>query len=163
MLLEVVEQRCINYIKNYPTPVVPLKHIAEFVREDADCADITEQELREFLMHHAEFIVVEPGQKMSRREIKDIESMGIVVGPRVVWIHRKPTPQEMAESIRASLDRMNSALMHALNESSEELKEEDTGQLREILQRAKDLRGKFDTIMPGGEPADQEEEDKKNE
>lgn len=124
MILEVVEQRCLDYLKQISHPLAPIHAVLRYVREDEKCADTTEQGLIAFLRKHELFRVIEP------------EPPGIM---SVILETRLPSESEMKALMNDQLSNMTDALAKALREAEARGDEVTAARITKLLERARTL------------------------
>jgi hypothetical protein len=147
MNLELVETKCVNYLKQTQNPLVPVSILLSHLRQDALCSDITEQELLEFLRPHELFKVVEPPDR-DEEEIEDLDAVGIPSGPRVILNTRVPTPAEISDLLGKQMQTMTDALYRALAEATQSGDTESCERISEILSRAEQLQQQIEDVLP---------------
>ena len=148
MNLELIEEKCVNYLDQVTNPIVPVATLLEHVRQDEACAAITQNELLEFLRGNHAFLVVERGdEEQDPEEAAGLREIGFVPGPRVLLKKRAPTKEELAGLIQQQLERMNAALHQGLKGATREGDAEAVAKIREILARADQLRDHIDDIL----------------
>jgi len=148
MDLELVEEKCVSYLDQVTNPIAPVATLLQHVRQEEGCESLTQQHLLEFLRGNQAFIVVErEGEDEDAEEADALREVGYVPGPRVLLKRRTPTKEELAGLIEQQLDRMNAALHQGLKGATREGDAQSVAKIREILNRADELRDHIDDIL----------------
>ncbi len=148
MKLERVEELCLNYLTQNSVALVPVNAMLEHCRRDPECAQLSLDELLDFLRHHELVHVVERPALDSDEEQELISDTGFDLGPRAILHSRMPSREEIAAAMQENLERMSTALASALREA--ERAEEDPATLRQIkeaIEKASALRGKIEEMF----------------
>ena len=132
MILEAVEQRCLNYLKQVKNPLAPMHAVLHYVREHADCAEVTEQELIGFLSKHELFHVIAPEPP---EEV------------RVILVTRIPSKAEIRTAMNDQCSNMIDALEKALREAEACGDEATQARVAEMLERARTLADKMKDVL----------------
>ena len=125
MNLEAVENRCIEYLGQVVSPLVPLSRLLRFVRQSDACAQVSEDELLVFLRPHPLFKVIEPMVAMNGGE-----------EPQVALASRIPSQAELTAMMREQLLQMLSALEKAEHEAEASADDTLRERIREMRSRA---------------------------
>jgi hypothetical protein len=147
MNLEVVEHKCLLYLKQAANPLVPVATLLNHLRNDTECGEVTECDLLGFLRKHELFKVLEAPRDLDPDEAAELAELGIVTGPRVILTTRIPTKAEIAAAITEHMDRMTDALAQAQENAQRREDPEAEEKVREILDRAEDLKKKFKDLL----------------
>ncbi|MCC6143036.1 MAG: hypothetical protein IT368_04430 [Candidatus Hydrogenedentes bacterium] len=137
MNLEVVEQRCLNYLQQAENPLVPLDRLLEYCRRDEACKGLDEAALKRFCKDHERMRVIEPDTGLP-----GVDILGTSLEPRVVLDTRIPSQRELGVMMFDQLDRMVEALEAALTEGRR-VDPESVHQLEDALRRAGALRDRL--------------------
>lgn len=147
MNLEALEQACLKYLQQTKNPLVPVRTLLNHVQLKPQCREVSEPELLAFLRKHELFKVVDAPSERDPEEEAELESLGLVTGPRVILVTRVPTPTEIAAIITEQMSSMTDALYRALAEATETGDVEACNQINEVLQRAAQLQKKIGDIL----------------
>jgi len=148
MNLERIEEKCVNYLDQVTNPIVPVATLLEHLRQDETCAAVTQAQLLEFLRANHAFVVVERGdEEEDPQQTAGLKEIGFVPGPRVLLKKRTPTKGELAGLIEQQLERMNVALHQGLKGATRDGDAGAVAKIREILNRADELRDHLDDIL----------------
>jgi hypothetical protein len=142
MNLEDVEERCINYLRQAANPLVSVHTLLEYCRREPSCAELSEQELIDFLRPHELVRVVDPPPPEDPVQLGVYAESGLDMGPRAILKARMPSPREAATIMDSQLDNMLSALGKALEEADRAQQTEMAARIRETIQRTELLREK---------------------
>lgn len=144
MNLESVEQRCLAFLGETPNPLVPVARLLDELRQDEDCAGVTEAELLGFLRKHELFTVVDPLSLPSDpAELAELEAAGMMTKPRVMLTSRTPTKAELIEALQRNMGTMMNALDAAMNQARGERNPEMAMGVQAVLKRARDMQKKM--------------------
>lgn len=132
MILEIVEQRCLNYLKQIKEPLAEIHAVLHYVREDAQCADATEHEVVEFLRKHELFRVI------------NSEPPGTV---RVILVTRIPAKGEMQALLNEQWSNMADALDKALRDAEARGDDATRARVAEMIERARAIQGKMKDLL----------------
>ena len=132
MILETVEQRCLNYLKQIKDPLAPVHAVLHYVREDEQCADTTEHELIEFLRKHELFRVIEPDPPQTAR---------------VILVTRIPSKAVMGALLNEQWSNMTDALDKALREVEACGDDATRARVAEMIERARSIQGKMKDLL----------------
>jgi hypothetical protein len=120
MILERLEELCINYLQQAENPVVPVGALLEFCRRDAGCADTTLEELQSFLRPHADIQFIEGPTSAESVTMDDFSQAGLEMGARAVLNTRIPSKKEMAAMMVQQLNDMRELLNTSLTAAQKE-------------------------------------------
>jgi hypothetical protein len=146
MNLELIEHKCVLYLKHAANPLVPFATLLRFLHNDDECGEVPENDLLEFLRTHAAFKVID-AQRHDPEEIEDLAEAGIDTGPRVILKTRIPTQAEIKDNIAQHMGTMTNALHRALAEATEAGDTEACKRIGEIIERAEKLQEKLDDML----------------
>ena len=115
MDLEAIEQRCLAYLCEASSPLVPLGKLHRHIEEDAKCGDVSSEALADFLRNHPLVRVVEGYGHGNTAPLED--DAGPPRGPAAILESRVPTREEMAAIIEENMAAITGALSSALAEA----------------------------------------------
>jgi hypothetical protein len=144
MNLEAIEQRCLVYLQDVRKPLVPIARLLDVLREDEDCADVSEAELLAFLRKHELFTVIEPYGMAEDGNSEELESAGIMTTPNVMLATRVPSKTELTSALHEQMGTMLNALETALNQARNGNNPKLAMQVQAVLKRARELQQKLD-------------------
>ena len=147
MNLEVIEEKCLNYLRQSPNPLVPVDTLLEFCRREPECGKLERQELLDFLRPHALVKVVDGPEEGEEIDQAAFGEAGINMGPRVILHSRVPTKEQMADIIAAQMKNMTEMLVEALNLARKAKDEAHIQELEAALQKSEDLRQKMNKLL----------------
>ena len=148
MNLEVVEQKCLNYLKQASNPLVDVDVLYRHVSQDGSAGALSRADLVDFLRHHELFKVMEPvGMAVDPETERLLGEAGLPAAPQAILCTRIPTQAELAEAIRQQLERMGSALVSALREAREHDDEARAANIETALQRMQHLEQKLKAFL----------------
>jgi len=143
MNLEHVEELCLNYLGQAANPLVPLNVLLEHCKRDAQCADLTMTDLKDFLEHHDAVHVLDEAVAKAPDDLDALRSLGVDTGPRAILMTRMPSQAEIIRNIGENLANMMQALNAAFADAGKVKDVNNLEQIREALKRAQDLEAKF--------------------
>jgi hypothetical protein len=147
MNLEIIEEKCLNYLRQAPNPLVPAETLLEFCRREPECAKLELNELLEFLRPHAEVKVVDGPQDGEEIDQETFGAAGIVMGPRAILNSRVPTKDQMADIIAAQMKNMTEMLVEALDMARKAKDEAHIQELEAALKKSEALRQKMNKLL----------------
>jgi hypothetical protein len=148
MNLETIEQRCLVYLSEVKRPLTPIAQLLNVLREDEDCADVSEAELLGFLRKHELFTVVEPQGLAADGELADA---GLMSTPSVILTTRLPSKTELANALQQHMGTMLNALEAAVDQARNENNPKLAMEAKAVLKRARELQEKMDDAgLTGG-------------
>ena len=106
MILEAVENRCIEYLGQVVSPLVPVSRLLRFVTQADACEQVSEEELLAFLRPHPLFKVIDP-----------MEAVNGSGEPQVTLASRIPSQAELTAQMQEQLLKMLDALEKAEHEA----------------------------------------------
>jgi len=121
MILEIVEQRCRNYLQQIENPLAPIHAVLNYVQQEESCADTTEQELIEFLRKHELFRVIES---------EPFNMASVILTTRI------PSQSEMRALMAEQWSGMLDALNKALREAQARGDDATRARVTEMIERA---------------------------
>ena len=152
MNLEIIEQRCLAYLKQVSNPLVPFESIVRHLRSAAACPPFEEAELLAFLRKHELFRVIDPPQEHDAPEIgAGLDAMGVFTGPQVILDTRVPTVGEAGDLIDQSLACMSEALDRAMDVARETDDKEAQDRVLDVMARARKLKEMVHHVFHGEE------------
>lgn len=143
MNLELVEQRCLKYLEQAATPLVPLRTLLAHVRKDEQFGDVSEQDLLSFLRKHEQVHVIEADADSDPEQAEAMAQGGFSQGPYIILRTRIPTKSEMALLIQEQLEKMITALEGALGEAIKSGDDENQRRVQELIERSQEFRDKL--------------------
>lgn len=147
MNLEIIEEKCLNYLRQAPNPLVPVDTLVEFCRRESDFAKLNRQELLDFLRPHADVKVIDGPED---GEVIDQETFGVAginMGPRVILNSRVPTKDQMTDIIAAQVKNMTEMLVEALDLARKANDEAHIEELENALRKSEALRQKMNKLL----------------
>ena len=147
MNLEAIEEKCLNYLRQAPNPLVPVDTLLEFCRREPECGKLDRQELLDFLRPHADVKVIDGPQDGEVIDQETFGAAGIVMGPRVILNSRVPTKDQMADIIAAQMKNMTEMLVEALDMARKAKDEAHIQELEAALQKSEALRQKMNKLL----------------
>lgn len=136
MHLEVVEQRCLNYLQQASSPIVPIPRLLEYLRQFDDCKHVALEELTDFLREHGLFRVFEP----LPIDPAMAHSLCISTDRRVLLATRVPTSAETHAAMSESLDVLSQTLGSAMRDAEERNDDALRQNVESLLRRVEALR-----------------------
>ena len=147
MNLEKIEEKCLHYLAQANTPLVPVDTLVEFCRRDPECGKLDRQSLLAFLRPHAQVQVMEGPDIGDAIDQETFQNAGINMGPRAILNTRIPAREEMAEILIEQLKDMTDVLVEALNQARKSGDNERISQLEETLIKSEVLRVKMNKLL----------------
>jgi hypothetical protein len=148
MKLEVIEQKCLNYLKQVSNPLVDVNVLYGHVMEGPDTEGLSYVDLLDFLRHHELFKVMEPvGMAVDPDTEQMLGEAGLPVTPQVILCTRIPTQAELAQAIREQLGQMKSALVSAMREAAEKEDPARKEKVQLALHKMQMLEEKLDAFL----------------
>lgn len=145
MNLELVEERCLKYLEQVASPMVPLRTLLAHLWQDENCADVTEAEILPFLRKH-ELVHVIESDDTDPEQAQAMAEAGMSQGPYVILRTRIPTKAEMAGLMQEQLDTMKAALERAMEEAVEAGDNDTQKKIQELLEKSQEFRDKLKGI-----------------
>jgi len=139
MQLEMVEQRCLTYLQQVSNPIVPFSRLLAYLRQFADCGEVGEDDLAEFLDKHELFRLFNP-LPMDPAQARVV---GLSTERRVILKTRVPTRAEAYASMNEILDSMSGALGAAIRDANEREDIELRHKAELLLQRIEKIRAEL--------------------
>ncbi len=146
MILERVEERCLEYLAQTTNPLVSVGVLLEVCQRDEGGRDLDLPVLLDFLRAHAEIDVLDGPTEEERVSPGAFSQAGIEMGPRAILKTRIPAPRDMLGMLAAQIQTMKDVLGKALANTEGEA-DARTEKLREALLRAEALETKFRQSM----------------
>jgi hypothetical protein len=143
MNLELVEQRCLKYLEQVATPLVPIRTLLAHLWKDDEFADASEKDLLSFLRKHAQVYVIESDAEADPEQAQAMADEGFSQGPYIILRTRIPTKSEMALLIQEQLETMVAALEKALDEAINSGDGESQHRIHQLLERSREFREKL--------------------
>ena len=143
MGMETIEERCLTYLSQVSSPLVPFGSLLGYVQRDEESEAITGQDLLSFLRFHELIHVVDAPQ--TGGEIGGAPSE-LALEPFVILKSRIPNPREMALGLREQLDQMRATLQAALDEARNAGDLARVTGLEHALNRAEELDERFSRL-----------------
>lgn len=147
MNLEKIEEKCLHYLGQATTPLVPVDTLVEFCRRDPECGKLDRQSLLAFLRPHALVEVMEGPEVGDAIDQEAFRKAGINMGPRAILTTRFPAREEMAEILIEQLKDMTDVLVEALNQAKQSGAHDRVAQLEETLLKSEALRVKMNKLL----------------
>ena len=148
MNLEVVEQKCVDYLQQVSNPLAPFTALLQHVRENEECASISEKDLLDFLRDHERFKLIEPtGVQTDPDTASELAEAGVPTGPRVILDSRIPTRPELSAMMNQQMARMVDALSKAFEQARETETPETCDKLLDALARAQKLQKNVEKLL----------------
>jgi hypothetical protein len=133
MELEIVELRCLTYLQQTSSPVVPLSRLVAHLRQLDDCGEVEESALLDFLRGHDLFQIFDP----MPIDANEARQLGISTDLRVVLATRVPTRAEAYAVMKETLAGMAQALETAIGNASQRHDPELRRKAEILLRRVK--------------------------
>lgn len=147
MNLEKIEEKCLHYLAQASSPLVPVDTLVEFCRRDPECGKLDRQSLLSFLRPHALIQVMEGPDVGDAIDQEAFRKAGINMGPRAILNTRFPAREEMAEILIEQLKDMTDVLVEALNQAKKSGESERIAQLEDTLKKSEALRVKMNKLL----------------
>lgn len=147
MNLEIIEEKCLNYLRQAPNPLVPVDTLLEFCRREPECGKLEQQELLDFLRPHPDVKVIDGPEDGEVIDQDTFGAAGINMGPRVILHSRVPTKDQMADIIAAQMKNMTEMLVEALDMARKAKDEAHIQELEAALQKSEALRQKMNKLL----------------
>lgn len=146
MNLELVEERCLKYLGQVASPMVPLRTLLAHLWQDEACATVTEPDLLSFLRKHLLVHVIESDEDSDPEQAEAMVEAGFSQGPYIILRTRIPTKAEMAHLIEEQLDTMTGALERAMEEAVQTGDSETQQKIKELMEQSQEFRNKLGQI-----------------
>jgi hypothetical protein len=147
MNLETIEEKCLNYLRQAPNPLVPVDTLLEFCRREPECGKLSRQELLDFLRPHALVKVMDGPDAGEAIDQETFGAAGINMGPRVILNTRVPTKEQMADMILDQMKNMTEMLVEALALARKAKDDAHIQELEAALAKSEALRQKMNTLL----------------
>ncbi len=144
MILELAEQKALEYLKQVSNPLVPVDRLLRYLHQSEALRELTESDLLMFLRKHELFRVMDLLGDVAMQEAFAEE--GISISPRVMLETRLPTKKELVEQLLLQLDTMVEALNHAMVLARDDNNPDRVHRLMGVLTRAQELRRKIEEV-----------------
>ena len=153
MNLETIEQRCLSYLMDVRKPLAPIAQVLDVLREDEDCAGVSEAELVGFLRKHELFTVIDPPELTADEDgdLPNLETAHTMTGPSVILTTRLPSKAELTNAVQQQMGTMLNALEAAMGRARGENNPKLALEVQAVLKRARELQQKIgDAGLTGG-------------
>ena len=143
MNLEHVEQRCLKYLEQSASPMVPLRTLLAHLWKDEEFAGVSEQDLLSFLRKHEAVHVIESDSDADPEQAQAMADAGFTQGPYIILRTRIPTKSEMAVLMQEQLETMTRALERAMDEAINSGDAEAQHRIQELMEKSQEFREKL--------------------
>lgn len=147
MNLELIEEKCLNYLRQASNPLVPVNTLLEFCRREPECGKLELQELLDFLRPHELVKVVDGPDEGEAVDQETFDAAGINMGPRAILKSRVPTKEQMTDMIAAQMRNMTEMLVEALELAKKAQDEAHIQEIEAALQKSEALRQKMNKLL----------------
>lgn len=140
--LETIEQRCLSYLEQVNNPLARLDALHEFLTKGESAIRLTQGELKDFLVKHERFRIIEPLELPQEDDTVSVEP-GLAACPYVILETRLPSEREMATMMLDQLNDMHQALGVAHDEAQNKHDTARMNSLQRTLERLQQLKNKL--------------------
>jgi hypothetical protein len=147
MSLESIEERSIHFLGQAQNPLVPVDTLLRHLWQEEEFAGLTRVDLVSFLGKHELVMIIDPELEGDPHEAAELREAGVATGPRVILKTRMPSKAEMSDQIKGQLTTMTDALAKALEEAEEAGDADACVKIKEILERAEQLRDELGKVL----------------